>query len=94
MELVDTVTDIPEFDAAWLDYCKYWNATAAEYVTSFSRTRRVTNVHYRQTARYGKSFKTTSFNQLYAKLQAYAGSSRAASVSSERGADENAQANG
>lgn len=32
MELVDTLTDVPEFDAVWLDYCKYWNATAATYV--------------------------------------------------------------
>lgn len=73
IELIDTVTDVPEFDAAWLDYCKYWNAGTAAYVPFCPAV--VSHAHPipSQTARYGKPMKTTSFNQLYAKLQAYAG---------------------
>ncbi|KAF8641797.1 hypothetical protein AX16_009778 [Volvariella volvacea WC 439] len=56
MEVTELITDEPEFDAAWLDFCRLYNASNQEKV-----------------ARYGKSFSSGGFNQLYAKLQAYAG---------------------
>jgi hypothetical protein len=28
MELVDVVKDVPEFDAAWVDFAKYYNANS------------------------------------------------------------------
>ncbi|KAG5652692.1 hypothetical protein H0H81_004077 [Sphagnurus paluster] len=56
MEAMEVITDEPAFDAAWLDFCKLYNASNAEKI-----------------ARYGKSFSSGGFNQLYAKLQAYAG---------------------
>ena len=34
MELVETITDVPGFDSAWVDFCKYYNASNAEYVRS------------------------------------------------------------
>jgi len=48
--------DVPEFDAAWLDFCRLFNASDADKI-----------------ARYGKTFSSGGFQQLYAKLQAYAG---------------------
>ncbi|KAF8893062.1 hypothetical protein BD779DRAFT_1610011 [Infundibulicybe gibba] len=56
MEAMDIITDVPTFDAAWLDFCRLYNASDAD-----------------KTARYGKTFGSGGFNQLYAKLQAYAG---------------------
>ncbi|KXN82742.1 hypothetical protein AN958_02181 [Leucoagaricus sp. SymC.cos] len=47
---------VPEFDAAWLDFCRLFNASDADKI-----------------ARYGKTFSSGGFQQLYAKLQAYAG---------------------
>ncbi|KAF9444924.1 hypothetical protein P691DRAFT_777927 [Macrolepiota fuliginosa MF-IS2] len=47
---------VPEFDAAWLDFCRLFNASDADKI-----------------ARYGKTFASGGFQQLYAKLQAYAG---------------------
>ncbi|KAF5349243.1 hypothetical protein D9756_009419 [Leucocoprinus leucothites] len=47
---------VPEFDAAWLDFCRLFNASDADKI-----------------ARYGKAFSSGGFQQLYAKLQAYAG---------------------
>ncbi|QRV78526.1 hypothetical protein RhiJN_06541 [Ceratobasidium sp. AG-Ba] len=55
MELVDTIS-VAAFDNAWVDFCRYYNATAAE-----------------KTAKYGQTFNSGGFEQLYAKLQAYAG---------------------
>ncbi|KAG9085636.1 hypothetical protein FRC06_003527, partial [Ceratobasidium sp. 370] len=55
MELVETVS-VPSFDSVWVDFCRYYNATAAE-----------------KTAKYGQTFNSGGFGQLYAKLQAYAG---------------------
>ncbi|RDB17472.1 Uncharacterized protein YetA [Hypsizygus marmoreus] len=56
MEAMELITDEPAFDAAWLDFCKLYNASNADKI-----------------ARYGKSFSSGGFSQLYAKLQAYAG---------------------
>ncbi|QRV93303.1 hypothetical protein RhiJN_21321 [Ceratobasidium sp. AG-Ba] len=55
MELVDTIS-VAAFDNAWVEFCRYYNATAAE-----------------KTAKYGQTFNSGGFEQLYAKLQAYAG---------------------
>ena len=30
MELMDLITDQPEFDATWLDFCKLYNGTDAQ----------------------------------------------------------------
>jgi len=30
MEAMRVITDEPEFDAVWLDFCKYYNATKEE----------------------------------------------------------------
>lgn len=30
MELVETITEVPAFDSAWLDFCKYYNASDDE----------------------------------------------------------------
>ncbi len=30
MEAVEVITDEPEFDAAWVDFCRYYNASSAE----------------------------------------------------------------
>lgn len=30
MELMDIITDQPEFDAAWLDFCRLYNGTDAQ----------------------------------------------------------------
>lgn len=27
MELADTITDEPQFDAAWVDFCRLYNGT-------------------------------------------------------------------
>lgn len=32
MELVETITDVPEFDKAWVEFCQYYNAPNAECV--------------------------------------------------------------
>ena len=65
MELVDVVTDVPEFDAVWLDYCKYWNATAATCVFQGADPPSLLTIGLcSQIARYGISFKTTAFNQV------------------------------
>ena len=34
MELIETITDLPGFDSAWVDFCKYYNASNVEYVRS------------------------------------------------------------
>lgn len=31
MEAMELITDVPTFDAAWLDFCKLYNASNAEY---------------------------------------------------------------
>ncbi|KAJ8073355.1 hypothetical protein PM082_011627 [Marasmius tenuissimus] len=56
MEAMDLIKDEPEFDAAWLDFCRLFNGTNQEKID-----------------RYGKSFSSGGFANLYAKLQAYAG---------------------
>ncbi|KAG6815051.1 hypothetical protein H0H93_011143, partial [Arthromyces matolae] len=56
MELMDIITDEQAFDAAWLDFCRLFNASNADKI-----------------ARYGISFDSGGFSQLYAKLQCYAG---------------------
>jgi hypothetical protein len=56
MEAMDVITDQPEFDSVWLDFCVFYNASNAEKL-----------------AKYGISFNSGGFGQLYAKLQAYAG---------------------
>lgn len=35
MEAMEVITDEPAFDAAWLDFCKYYNASNAEYVSLY-----------------------------------------------------------
>lgn len=37
MELVDTIS-VPSFDSAWVDFCKYYNATAAEKTAKYGQT--------------------------------------------------------
>ena len=32
MEAMEVITDEPEFDATWLDFCRLYNASNAEYV--------------------------------------------------------------
>ncbi|KAG6864673.1 hypothetical protein C0991_007948 [Blastosporella zonata] len=56
MEAMELITDEPAFDAAWLDFCRLFNASNADKL-----------------ARYGISFNSGGFSQLYAKLQCYAG---------------------
>ena len=34
MELMDLITDQPEFDATWLDFCKLYNGTDAQSLTN------------------------------------------------------------
>ncbi|KAF8598894.1 hypothetical protein BDV93DRAFT_526494 [Ceratobasidium sp. AG-I] len=36
MELVDTIS-VPTFDSAWLDFCRYYNATSAEKTTKYGQ---------------------------------------------------------
>ncbi|KAL1744587.1 hypothetical protein HDZ31DRAFT_63959 [Schizophyllum fasciatum] len=56
MEAMDIITDEPEFDQKWIEFCQYFNASAEE-----------------KQAKYGVAFNSGGFEQLYAKLQAYAG---------------------
>lgn len=37
MEIMEIITDEPEFDAAWLDFCRLYNASDAEYVAEYNR---------------------------------------------------------
>lgn len=30
IELVETITEVPAFDSAWIDFCKYYNAADDE----------------------------------------------------------------
>lgn len=32
MEATELITDEPDFDAAWVDFCRLYNASDAEYV--------------------------------------------------------------
>lgn len=73
MELVEVIKDEPAFDAAWVDFCKYYNATNAEYADIQMVTSGTHEVLYRKVERYGKSWNSGGFNDLYSKLQAYAG---------------------
>ncbi|KAI5832951.1 hypothetical protein K523DRAFT_324967 [Schizophyllum commune Tattone D] len=56
MEAMDLITDEPDFDTKWVEFCQYFNASADE-----------------KQAKYGVAFNSGGFEQLYAKLQAYAG---------------------
>ncbi|THH17933.1 hypothetical protein EW146_g2970 [Bondarzewia mesenterica] len=37
MELVETITDVPAFDSAWIDFCKYYNASNADQTARYGK---------------------------------------------------------
>jgi hypothetical protein len=79
MEAMDLLKDdVPEFDAKWLEFCRYYNETSAKYVSlpNCSWSSSLTGQWLCSiTAKYGSNIisKSGGFSQLYAKLQAYAG---------------------
>ncbi|KAF8985789.1 hypothetical protein BDQ17DRAFT_1415302 [Cyathus striatus] len=58
MEVMELITDEPAFDAAWLDYCRLYNASNADKLARYGKS---------------FSSSSFPFPQYYAKLQAYAG---------------------